>query len=156
MTDEGRNGPGVVAPPPLIYLAGLAIGFVLEAVLPSASVPAVVAWPVGGALLVAGVALARSFFRALSGAGTPISPYSETTTLVTRGPYRLSRNPGYLGMALAFAGIAVLSGALWVLVPLVPVLIVVDRGVIAREERYLEARFGEEYRRYKAGTRRWL
>jgi protein-S-isoprenylcysteine O-methyltransferase Ste14 len=68
----------------------------------------------------------------------------------------LSRNPGYLGMALAYAGIAVLSGALWVLVPLVPILIVVDRGVIAREERYLEARFGEEYRRYKGGTRRWL
>jgi protein-S-isoprenylcysteine O-methyltransferase Ste14 len=59
-------------------------------------------------------------------------------------------------MALAFAGIAVLSGALWALLALVPTLIVVDRGVISREERYLEGKFGEEYRRYKAQTRRWL
>jgi protein-S-isoprenylcysteine O-methyltransferase Ste14 len=151
-----RDSPGVIAPPPLIYLVGLAAGFALEALLPSASVPPAVTWPVGGALVVGGLVLARSFFRALHGANTAVSPYSPSTALVTTGPYRLSRNPGYLGMALGYAGIAILSGALWALVALVPTLLLIDRGVIRREERHLERRFGEEYLRYKARTRRWI
>jgi protein-S-isoprenylcysteine O-methyltransferase Ste14 len=151
-----RDAPGVIAPPPLIYLAGLAIGFGLDALLPSASLPGPVALPVGGALLVTGGALARSFFRALARAGTPISPYDAPTKLVTTGPYRLTRNPGYLGMALAYAGIAVVTQSPWVLVPLPVVLVLIDRGVISREERYLEGKFGEAYRSYKARTRRWL
>jgi protein-S-isoprenylcysteine O-methyltransferase Ste14 len=154
VVDETRQG--VVAPPPLIYLVALAIGFILEALLPSASLPPAVTWPIGGALVVSGAALARSFFRALHTANTPISPYSPSTALVTTGPYRLSRNPGYLGMALAYAGIAILSGALWVLVPLVPALFLIDRGVIRREERKLERTFGEDYNRYRARTRRWI
>jgi protein-S-isoprenylcysteine O-methyltransferase Ste14 len=59
-------------------------------------------------------------------------------------------------MALGYSGIAVLSGALWAFLPLALALVVVDRGVIAREERYLERKFGEQYRRYKAQTRRWF
>jgi protein-S-isoprenylcysteine O-methyltransferase Ste14 len=151
-----RDSAGVVAPPPLIYIAGLALGFGLEALLPSASVPPGLAWSVGSVLIIAGLALARSFFTALRRAHTPVDPYRATTVIVTTGPYRLSRNPGYLGMALGFAGIAVLTGALWALVALVPTLILIDRGVIAREERYLERKFGEEYLGYKARTRRWL
>jgi protein-S-isoprenylcysteine O-methyltransferase Ste14 len=155
-TTAERDAPGVIAPPPLIYMVGLGTGFMLEALLPSASMPPAVTWPVGGALVVAGLALARSFFRALHGANAPVSPYSPSTALVTTGPYRLSRNPGYLGMALGYAGIAILSGALWALVPLVPTLILIDRGVIRREERHLERRFGEQYLRYRARTRRWI
>jgi protein-S-isoprenylcysteine O-methyltransferase Ste14 len=155
-TPTERDTPAVIAPPPLIYLVALAVGFVLEALLPSASVPPAVSWPVGGVLIVVGLALARSFFRALHQANTPVSPYSPSTALVTSGPYRLSRNPGYLGMTLGYAGIAILSGALWALVPLVPTLFLIDRGVIRREECHLERRFGEEYVRYRARTRRWI
>jgi protein-S-isoprenylcysteine O-methyltransferase Ste14 len=156
MEESGRDAPGILAPPPLIYLGGLGLGFLLEALLPSFDVPAAIAWPVGGALIVAGVALARAFFAALRGAGTPVDPYSTTTALVTSGPYRLSRNPGYLGMALAYAGIALLTETLWAFASLAVVLVVIDRGVIAREERYLEGKFGDEYRRYRERTRRWL
>ena len=151
-----RDGADVIAPPPLIYIAGLALGFGLDAFLPEAALPDWLAWSIGGALLLAGLALAVSFIGAFRRAGTPVSPGESVTQLVTTGPYRVSRNPGYLGMALAFAGVAVVSGALWVLVVLVPTLIVVDRGVIRREERYLERKFGEEYSRYRARTRRWL
>jgi protein-S-isoprenylcysteine O-methyltransferase Ste14 len=151
-----RDAPGVVAPPPLVYLGGLAAGFVLEALLPSAHVPAAVRWPVGGALLLAGGALARGFFRAFARAGTPVSPYRASTTVVTSGPYRLTRNPGYLGMALTYAGIALVSGALWPFATLVPTVLTIDRGVIAREECYLERRFGDPYRDYKRRVRRWL
>jgi protein-S-isoprenylcysteine O-methyltransferase Ste14 len=89
-------------------------------------------------------------------AGTHINPGEPATTLVTTGPYRLSRNPGYLGMAFAYSGIAVLSGALWALALLLPTLFLIDRGVIRREERYLERTFGDEYLRYRSRTRRWI
>ena len=151
-----RDAPGVIAPPPLIFVGGLAIGLGLQALLGSASPPAAVEWSVGILLIVVGVALARSFFSALRHARTPVDPYKPTTTLVTTGPYRFSRNPGYLGMTLGYAGTTVLIGALWPFVILVPTLILIDRGVIHREERYLEGKFGEEYLRYKARTRRWL
>jgi protein-S-isoprenylcysteine O-methyltransferase Ste14 len=151
-----RDRPGVIAPPPLIYMVGLAIGFGSEALLPSASLPAALAWSLGGALLLAGLVLAVSFFNAFRRARTPVDVRKPTTAIVTTGPYRLSRNPAYLSLALIYVGITVLTGALWALAPLVPTLILVDRGVIAREERYLERKFGDEYLRYKARTRRWL
>ena len=64
-------------------------------------------------------------------------PYEETTALVTDGPYRLTRNPGYLSFTLIYLSVALLADAPWVLVPLPAVLALIDRGVIVREERYL-------------------
>jgi protein-S-isoprenylcysteine O-methyltransferase Ste14 len=155
-TSAPPDTAGVVAPPPLIYLAGLAVGFGLEALLPSASLPAWERWGVGGALVVAGVALLASFNTAFARKGTAVEPWKPTTAIVTTGPYRFTRNPAYLGMALLYFGIAVMSEALWVLVPLPFVLVVIDRGVIAREERYLERKFGQEYLDFKARVRRWI
>jgi protein-S-isoprenylcysteine O-methyltransferase Ste14 len=147
---------GVVAPPPLIFLAGLAVGFGLEALLPGASLPGAVRWVLGGVLVVAGLALLASFNTSFSRKGTAVEPWKPTTAIVTGGPYRLTRNPAYLGMALVYVGIALLAEALWVLAPLPVVLAVIDRGVIAREERYLERKFGREYLDYKGTVRRWI
>jgi protein-S-isoprenylcysteine O-methyltransferase Ste14 len=152
----GGDTPGVIAPPPLIYLAGLGIGFLLEAVLPGGSFPAVVSLGLGGVALAAGSVFAGWFVASFRRADTPLPPYEPTTALVTDGPYRLTRNPGYLGFALIYAGIALLSDAPWVLLPLPFILAVIQQGVIAREERYLEGRFGTDYLRFKARTRRWL
>jgi protein-S-isoprenylcysteine O-methyltransferase Ste14 len=151
-----RDIPGVIAPPPLLYIIGLAIGFGLDAALPSASLSRAVAWLAGGALLVAGLLLAASFFAAFRRARTPVDVRKPTSAVVTSGPYRLSRNPGYLSLALIYAGIAILTSSLWAFVSLIPTLLLVEYGVIRREERYLERKFGEEYRRYKARTRRWV
>jgi protein-S-isoprenylcysteine O-methyltransferase Ste14 len=153
---DKRDVAGVIAPPPLIYLVGLGIGFGLEAVLPSASFPDWLSWALGSGLVLAGILLAASFVGAFRRAGTPVDPGQPATALITTGPYRLSRNPGYLGMALAYAGIAVLTEAAWVLALLVPVVLLINTGVIHREERYLERKFGEEYVRYRARTRRWV
>ncbi|HEX2031146.1 MAG TPA: isoprenylcysteine carboxylmethyltransferase family protein [Actinomycetota bacterium] len=150
------RGPGVIAPPPLIYLVGLALGFGLEALLPSPALPGVVRWVLGTALLALAVALGGAFVSSFQRARTPIDVRKPARTLVTEGPFRLSRNPGYVAMVLAYAGTALITGTLWTFATLVPTLVVVDRGVIRREERHLEKRFGEEYRRYKARTRRWL
>jgi protein-S-isoprenylcysteine O-methyltransferase Ste14 len=155
-TSASRDTAGVVAPPPLIYLAGLAVGFGLEALLPGVSLPAAVQWGLGAVVTVAGVALLATFNTAFARKGTAVEPWKPTTAIVTTGPYRLTRNPAYLGMALVYVGVALLSSALWVLVPLPLVLAVIDRAVIAREERYLEGRFGREYLDFKARVRRWI
>jgi protein-S-isoprenylcysteine O-methyltransferase Ste14 len=151
-----QDTAGVVAPPPLIFVAGLIVGFALEALLPGVDLPGLLQWGLGGLLILAGLALLLSFNTSFSRKGTAVEPWKPTTAIVTTGPYRFTRNPAYLGMALTYIGIAVTSSALWVLLPLPFVLAVIDRGVIAREERYLERKFGEEYLAYRRTARRWL
>ena len=159
MTTENSattDNAGVIAPPPLIYLGALGIGFGLNSIARGGSLPAPVAKPAGAALIVAGVGLLGSFVEAFRGAETPIDPYTPSTAIVTDGPYRVTRNPAYLGMALTYAGIAIVANAPWALVPLPAAIAIIDRGVIAREERYLERKFGAPYRDYKERVRRWL
>jgi protein-S-isoprenylcysteine O-methyltransferase Ste14 len=151
-----RGTPGVIAPPPLIYLAGLALGLLLDAALPSTEVPWPVRWLLGPALVLAGLSLMRSFVLSFGRAGTPVRPDKPSTALVTGGPYTHTRNPGYLGMALLAAGIALLVATLWALFGVAAAMLVVDRGVIKREEGYLEREFGAEYVAYRSRVRRWL
>lgn len=96
---------------------------------------------------------AAGLFRQL---GTNVPPSQPTTLIATTGPYRWTRNPMYLGMALVYAGLAIGFDGPIALALLPLVLIAIQTQVIAREERYLEAKFGDDYRRYKAGVRRWL
>ena len=84
------------------------------------------------------------------------SLFDPATALVTSGPYRFSRNPGYLALTLAYIGISVAADTVWMLALLLPALAIVRYGVIAREERYLEGKFGEAYLAYKAAVGRWL
>jgi protein-S-isoprenylcysteine O-methyltransferase Ste14 len=147
---------GVIAPPPLIYLGALGIGFGLDAVIGTGSLPPTVAVPIGAASIVAGAGLLGSFLRAFQRARTPVDPYTPSEAIVTDGPYRLTRNPAYLGMALTYAGIAIVSNAPWALAPLPVAIAVINRGVIAREERYLARKFGTPYVDYKRRVRRWM
>jgi protein-S-isoprenylcysteine O-methyltransferase Ste14 len=94
--------------------------------------------------------------RQFERAGTNHGTHKPATALVTGGLNRFSRNPIYISLSLIYAGIALLANSAWALVLLVPLLIVMHYGVIVREERYLEMKFGEDYRRYKAAVRRWL
>ncbi len=151
-----RDISGVIAPPPLIFLAGLGVGFGVEALLPGSSVPDALGWILGGALLLAGIVLLFLFEREFQRKKTAANPWRPTTAIASDGPYRFTRNPAYVGMALVYVGIALCSQALWVLLPLPVVLAIIDRGVIAREERYLERKFGQEYLDYKGRVRRWL
>ena len=96
------------------------------------------------------------FEWAMRRAGTPTNPYKPVSHVATQGPFRYTRNPGYLAMATIYMGIASLANALWAVLLLPVALIVVQRGVIEREERYLERKFGEEYLRYKAQVSRWI
>jgi protein-S-isoprenylcysteine O-methyltransferase Ste14 len=154
--EQSADTAGVIAPPPLIYLGALGVGFGLNAALGGGWLPGTVRASVGPALIVGGASLMGSFVQAFRRAHTPVDPYSPTEAIVTTGPFRLTRNPGYLGMALVYSGIAIAANAPWALLPLPVAMAVVDRGVIAREERYLEHRFGDAYTAYRARVRRWL
>lgn len=147
---------GVPVPPPLLYAAGLAVGLGLERLWRLPRPSARVAKPLGAVLLVLGAALPASGATLFRRRRTSVLPVRPTTSLVTSGPYRLTRNPMYLGFALGHAGLALRRRSTWGLLTLGPVLAAVDRVVIDREERYLERAFGEEYRRYAQRVRRWL
>jgi len=147
---------GVIAPPPLIYLAGLGLGFALDASLRDTPIPSAVRWTAGPLLVLVGLALMRSFLRSFHRADTAVRPDRPSSALVTDGPYRFTRNPAYLGMAIACSGIVVWSGQLWAFIGVFAAVVVIDRGVIAREERYLAGRFGAEYESLRARVRRWL
>jgi protein-S-isoprenylcysteine O-methyltransferase Ste14 len=83
-------------------------------------------------------------------------PGQLSTALVVEGPYKVTRNPIYIGFVLAYFGLAIMLTSVWVLLLLIPVLIVLQRGVVEREETYLERQFGETYRKYQARVPRWL
>ncbi|URK89329.1 isoprenylcysteine carboxylmethyltransferase family protein (plasmid) [Rhizobium sp. RCAM05350] len=76
--------------------------------------------------------------------------------MVEEGPYGFTRNPIYIGMFLGLIGLAVAFDSLWLIVLLVPFYLVIRYGVVAREEAYLERKFGDVYLAYKARVRRWL
>jgi protein-S-isoprenylcysteine O-methyltransferase Ste14 len=151
----GADTADVILPPPLIYLGALAAGFGLEALAAGPSLPTAVR-PFGVVLIVAGVGLMGALVAAFGRARTPLDPYTPSAALVTDGPNRLSRNPLYLGATLAFAGIAIVSNSPLALLPLPAAVVVIDRGVIVREERYLERKFGARYTDYKRRVRRWI
>ncbi len=156
MTTDGKDRPGVIAPPPLVFFGFLVLGLGLDGVWPVTVIPDGVWWTGGFALIAVGVGVFAAALRQLRKAGTNVETRKPTTALVTGGPFRFSRNPIYLSASLAYGGIGIAADNIWILALLVPFLAVIRYGVISREERYLEAKFGEEYRRYKASVRRWL
>jgi len=150
------NTPRVV-PPPVLFLAALALGLGVQSLEPRALVRHAAAGHAAGGLLIAlGLGLSGWMVRQFRRSGTPVSPLRPTRRLVVSGPYRFSRNPDYIGQALIYTGIALVLNSLWVLVALVPALLLVRYAVIAREERYLQSLFGAQYAEYCRRVRRWL
>ncbi len=155
-TDNGgKDTAGVIAPPPVIYLAFLLAGFGADRLWPVAVLPQGPRYA-AAAVIALSLALAISAFGQFRRHKTSFKPHEPSTALITAGPYRYSRNPMYLALALVYAGIGIAADGPWTLALLVPLMVVMHYGVIIREERYLERKFADAYRRYKATTRRWL
>ncbi len=153
---DGKDTAGVIAPPPVIYLAFLSIGFGADALWPAAMLPQGPRYAAGIGAIVLGLVLGFSAFRQFRRHDTSVKPHEPSTALITAGPYRYSRNPIYLALSLLYAGIAIAADSPWILALLAPLLIVMHYGVINREERYLERKFADDYRRYRSSVRRWL
>jgi protein-S-isoprenylcysteine O-methyltransferase Ste14 len=157
MTDDDHAE--VAIKPPLLFLGALALGCLLTLVLPIGPGLAAAnknALLVGLAFVAAGFAIAGISARAFHRAGTHVVPGRPATALVTTGPYHVTRNPIYIGLVLVYFGLAIILTSVWTLLLLIPVLIILQRGVVEPEEAYLEREFGEAYRKYKARVPRWL
>jgi protein-S-isoprenylcysteine O-methyltransferase Ste14 len=159
MLSSDQAVAGGIRRPPFLYLACLVLGFALDRLLPlPLSYPeATFTYSMaGGVLMLIGLAILAAGARNFSRAGTPVPSSQPVRALVTTGIHGWSRNPIYVGMLLVYAGIGTAARSPWVLIFALPLIVVLRYGVIAREETYLERRFGDAYRDYKNRVRRWL
>jgi protein-S-isoprenylcysteine O-methyltransferase Ste14 len=155
MSEDKRDtadNPGVIAPPPLIYAGGLIAGLLANRRYHIPFLPRTLGWP----LVVGGLAVGLLGFREMRRAETNLDPYKPATAVVTGGPFRFTRNPLYLSMTMLYLGISALANGLAPVLLLPVVLRLMRRGVIEREERYLERKFGDEYLEYKVSAPRWI
>ena len=161
-TAGDRAAAGFMMRPPWLVLAALGLGFVSDHLLPlPRPVPGtgtvhLVAAIIAGALILVGILVFAAAVRGFAKAATPVRRTRPARALVTTGPYGWSRNPIYLGMLLLYAGIGLATRSPWVLALALPLFVIIRYGVVAGEEAYLERRFGEAWRDYKARVRRWL
>ena len=156
MQDRPSGGPDVIALPPLILGAAIALGLILNYFWPAKVLAHSLAVPLGILIVFVAVAIGLLAVREMVTASTPLDVRKRSTRIVTSGIFQQSRNPIYLGMVLLCTGIAFLVDSLWLL-GLVPLFAaILQKGVIEPEEAYLERNFGEDYLRYKARVRRWI
>jgi len=148
--------PSVLVFPPFLFGGALALGLLLHWLHPVPVLPVLPARLVGAVLVIGSGLLARAAKAAMKRAGTNVRPDQPTLAIVVDGPFRFSRNPLYLATIGLYTGVALLVNALWPLALLLPMIALLQWGVILREERYLEERFGAPYREYKARVRRWF
>ncbi len=158
MSRPASDIPGVIAPPPLIYLGFLALGWGVGQLIgePGLGVDRTLrgTFAIGGLIL--GLAIEAWAAGLFQKAKTAVQPWKPSTALVTDGIYGVTRNPIYLGFAITYLALAVGLDSPLAIVLLIPCLLVVDRFVIQREERYLIARFGADYEAYRRRVRRWI
>ena len=148
---------GLPLPPPFVVLGFLIAGLIVSVIFPINLLPLIALRLILGAVLVAtGLFIASRAIRLMTLVHTPVDPFEPTSAIVTSGPYRFSRNPIYLGLALAYLGIALALNATWAVVLWPLMLIAMTYVIVVREEKYLEAKFGEVYVQYKSKVRRWI
>jgi protein-S-isoprenylcysteine O-methyltransferase Ste14 len=154
-----RDYADVVIKPPLLFAGALVLGCLLTWLAPIG--PGLAsgnarALAVGAIFAVLGLGLGIFSVWQFRRAGTSVVPGEPSTVLLQTGPYAFTRNPIYIGFVLLYFGLAIVLTSAWMLILLVPVLVVLQRGVVEREEAYLRDKFGEAYRKYEAKVPRWL
>ncbi len=156
--DKAPAHAGVRFPPPIVYVLGIAVGWLLNRWIPWA-ITVGPSWARTDAAAVFALIFLALFVAALTAfrrAHTTLVPNRPATAFVTSGPYAFTRNPMYVSLVALYIAVALWLDSRWPVVLLPVVVFVIDRAVIAREERYLGAAFPAEYSAYRARVRRWL
>lgn len=156
MSRKVYEGPGLRIHPPVVYLLALLIGVGLSSLWPIPVLPGRWGVVIGILVIALGAAIMPAVVSRFRRAGTAFDPHKPASALITDGPYRFSRNPAYVALTLWYLGIGLLLNSACVLLLTIPPVLIMNQWAIPREERHLEAKFGEEYIRYKARVRRWL
>lgn len=150
------DSPDVIIFPPLLFVSAVILGVTLQFLWPIHLWPALPARIAGGILVLTGITLVRSAKQRMRHWRTNVHPGRPTTAIVDDGPYRFTRNPIYIGGTLVYLGISLLIRAFWPIPALIPFVLLLHWGVVLREERYLETKFGDAYLSYKMRVRRWI
>jgi protein-S-isoprenylcysteine O-methyltransferase Ste14 len=156
MNDTADTAQVIIRPPlgwGLAVIAGLALNWLVPLPFLPTDLPA--GW-LGALVFVLALTLFAWAIGTITRAGSNVPTKLPTTTIVESGPYRFTRNPIYLGMSIGLVGLAIALDNLWLLLMLVPFVLAIHYGVVAREEAYLERKFGDIYRSYRLRVRRWL
>jgi protein-S-isoprenylcysteine O-methyltransferase Ste14 len=156
ISERSKDSPEVISYPPAVYAGAFGLGALLNWLVPLRSYVCesshIAGWIMGFLGTMLGLWGVHAFHRA----GTAVRPRRPVTALVTNGPFRYSRNPLYVGMTIIYLGMTLQLGSWWPLATLIPALAMVHWRIVLREEQFLENRFGENYRAYKAHVRRWI
>jgi len=151
-----KDHPHVIGFPPLIYAAPLLISLITQVFFPwnflNGGLQHLYGWP----LLITGLLIGVWSKKTMEQAGTHVNPYYPTKSIVTKGPFRFTRNPLYIALTVIYVAISILFNAMWPMVMLPFILTVIHHGVIKQEEAYLERKFGADYVEYKSKVRRWI
>ncbi len=155
-TTDDKDIAGVIAPPPLIYLAAVIVGLGLEGIARADTTLGGLGLRAGLVLIVVAIIIALLALRQFRKGGTSLRVEEPSSAILKTGPFRYSRNPLYLSLTILQIGIGLATGFAWVVITVVPAILAIRFGVIAREERYLERKFGAEYLNYNSHVRRWF
>lgn len=150
------DNAGVITHPPYLYAGALGTGAVLDWILPLPLLSPMAGLLPGAVMIVTALVLAFWCFGLFRRAGTNVPTHRPSTAIVSDGPYQYSRNPIYIALTLLAVGIATMANSAWMMGLILPTLVIMNIGVIEREERYLERKFGQTYLDYKSRVRRWL
>jgi len=156
---QAADTAGVIAPPPLLLAGVIVFGLLLDWLLPAYVLEALLSLTeriiIALILIASGAAITFPALRGFRAVGTRVEPWKPSTRLVTDGIFAWLRNPMYVGGTLFLIGLSILLASDWILVLTLLFAVVMHYGVVLREERYLEAKFGDDYRRYKASVPRY-
>ena len=155
--ESAADHANVVVRPPVYWVLLVAVGYGLDFLLALPFLPAAfpASW-VGGGVWLAGFVLAGFAIVQFRRAGTEVQTHTPTAAIVDTGVFAFSRNPIYVGAHIGTVGVAIALNSLWILATTIPFFLVIRYGVVAREEAYLERKFGDAYLAYKARVRRWI
>jgi len=153
-TDE--KGAGVKFPPPLLILILTLIAYAFDFLFPLPIITGSSMWFSGGIVIVIAFLLVAIAIFQFRQAKTHVEPWKSTSSIIQSGVYRYSRNPIYLAFCIVTAGIGMVLNSWWVVGVILPLMFLLRHLVIAREEAYLEKKFGDEYINYKNSVRRWI
>ncbi len=151
-----QDKAGVLIFPPLLYLLVLSTGIIVSYFFPQHFINFSIAMPMGIIFTITGITtliLAATLFRKNK---NPVNPSGSTQLIICSGIYKYTRNPMYLSLTLIFTGISIITNSWFSFVLLLPLLLICQKGIIEREEKYLTRKFGDEYLKYKAKVRRWI
>jgi len=151
-----KDNPGVIMLPPMLYLSFLLLGGLLEFIMPAYIHENMGETLLGIVLTLAGIVITVFAGGQFEKEGTNIRPNLPATKLVEDGLYRYSRNPMYVGLTFVYFGLAFAFDSLWILLLAAPLIGIMHYGVILREEKYMEKKFGQPYLDFRKRVRRWL